>query len=320
MGISFPTSNNYRLQVTKVKANGTQFTPVNGVLNGGPLRKVKLVFGQTQKAYRYAPPGNVLLTDSNITNTPYQDYVNIPFSAFAVDDLDSSGGAPRQLNIAFVDADANGVWDPDTTALGKYQLVYILASTYDANPNTVYTSKNIGFPGPNQFGGFDIMYAWAARVRTLNGAPMTYQNGDELIIYPYTITRADFVPGHSVHYDFSVNGSIVGNNGVAQSRADMDKVNVFPNPYYGGHRLESSAFTRFVYFSNLPSVCTIYIYSLNGELIRQINRNNTNANNSLEQWDMQNSEGVSVAIGMYIEYVDAPGIGTKILKLSILTP
>jgi hypothetical protein len=278
------------------------------------------VFGQNQKAHRYSPGSNVLLTDTSIVNTPFRDYVDIPFSVFAIDELDSSGGAPRQLNVAFVDADDNGIWDPDTTSLGKYQIVYIMASTYDPNPNTVYTSKNIGFPGPSQFGGFDIMYAWAPRVRTVNGVPLTYQNGDELIIYPYTITRPDFVPGYPVYYNFNVDGSIIGNNSLAMQKGDIEKIKIFPNPYYGGHRLESGDNSRFIYFSNLPAKCDIIIYSLNGGVIRIINRNNTDPENSLESWDLRNTTGAYVSSGMYIAYVDAPGIGAKILKFAVLSP
>jgi hypothetical protein len=247
--------------------------------------------------------------------------VDIPFSVFAIDELDSSGGTPRQLNVAFVDPDNNGIWDPDTTGLGKYQIVYVLASTYDPNPNTVYTTKNIGFASPvTGFGAFDIMYAWVPRVRVVGGAPMTYQTGDELIIYPYTLSRPNFVPGYPVYYDFTVAGSIIGSNEIARNRGDLDRINVFPNPYYGGHRLERSDFDRFVYFSNLPAKCNIYIYSLNGELLKTINRENNDPNNSLEKWDLTNSNGIYVASGMYIAYIDVPGLGSKILKLAIMTP
>lgn len=322
MGISFPHASNFRTVATRVKANGTQFTPLSGSLSGGPLRIVKIVFGQTQKAYRYSSNrGNELQLDTTLNNMPYRDYVDIPFSVFAADPLDSSAGATRQLNVAFVDTDDNGVWDPDTTALGKYQLVYILASTYDPNPQTFYTTRNVGFSSPvSGFASMDIMYVWAPRVRNVNGAPMTYQTGDVLTIYPYIITRPEFVPGYPIYYEFNVDGTIIGSNTIAQQRNDLDRVNVFPNPYYGGHRLETSDFDRFVYFSNLPMMCNIYIYTLNGELVKVINRNSTDPQNSLEKWDLTNLDNIYVASGMYIAYIDAPGIGNKVLKIAIMTP
>lgn len=319
VGFSFPTIASFRLAATRVKANSMQFTSSGGVLNGGPLRKIRIIFGQTQTAYRYSTGTNVLLTDTSLVNTPWRDMVNIPFSVFAVDEMDSSGGVPRQLNVAFIDADDNGQWDPDTSKLGKYQITYIFASDYSQSQNSAYTSRNLGFS--SQFQQVDIMYAWVPRViKGPNGVPLTYTNGDYLEIYPYIPTRADFVPGYPVSYSWTINGTITGDNSLASSRNEIDKVKVFPNPYYGTSRLETDPFNRFVYFSNLPAVCTIYIYSLNGVLVSKIERNSLDPNNSLEQWNLRNRDDIPVASGMYIALVDAPGIGYKVLKLAIFTP
>jgi len=320
VGVSFPTSNTYRGIKSRIFANGPYFyvgSGANPSLTGGPLRKVRIVFGQQQLAYRYVPTSP--LPDTNFTTTPYVDYVNVPFQVFAVDPLDSSGGSPRQLNCAFIDADNNGQWDPDASPMGKFQIVYIFASSYDPNPSIVYTSRNPGSPSTSLgFGGLDIMYAWVPRVRP--GGPQTYQNGDVFEIYPYIPTRGDFVPGFPVNYSWTVQGSIISSSSLAAQNNQMDKVKVFPNPYYGTSRLETDPVNRFVYFSNLPAQCTIYIYTLDGILIRKINRSVTNPQNSLEPWDLRNDSDIPVASGMYIALVDAPGIGTKVLKLAIFTP
>ncbi|MBK8983545.1 MAG: hypothetical protein IPM38_14810 [Ignavibacteria bacterium] len=139
LGISFPTQgrfNNFRSRIT---ANGKQFTEgtgTNTLMAGGPLRKVQFVFGETSKAYRYAPASNVLLTDTNLIVTPYRDMTDVPFAVYSVDELDSSGGAPRRLNIAFVDADADGIWNPDESKLGKYQFTYIFDIYYSETPES----------------------------------------------------------------------------------------------------------------------------------------------------------------------------------------
>ncbi len=326
MGISHPSSNNYNTFRSRVFANGTQFRPINpginDMLTGGPLRKVRIVFGQTQKAYRYSTGSNALLTDTVLSIIPYQNMIDIPFQVFAIDPNDSTGGAQRQLNVAVVDPDNDGVWNPDTTRYGKYEVVYILASGYDANPSPLYTNKNPGNASPSTgFASMDIMYAWAPKVlRIPNGPPLTYTAGDVLEIYPYLITRPEFVPGYPVKYSWTVQGTIIGNSGLATSRNDMDRVNVFPNPYFGGSRLETNSINRFVYFSNLPTKCTIYIYSLSGVLVRKISRDNTDPNNSLEKWNLRNQDDISVASGMYIAVVDVPGVGTKVLKFAIFTP
>lgn len=326
LGMSFPTSANFRQLRSSIAANGLYFMGPSGQgdnITGGPLRRIRIVFdnqspANQRLAYRYVPP-LPLPNDTDFSSSPYVDMVGVPFKVYAVDPLDSSGGTPRQLNVAFVDADGNGQWDPDTTKLGKYQITYIFASDYSSTPYSGYTTRNPGQAASFLF--MDIMYAWVPRVKKApNGAPMTYSNGDVLEVYPYTITRAEFVPNRPVYYQWTVQGSVLGDKSFASTNNQMDKVKVFPNPYFGGSRLENDPFNRFIYFSNLPSECTIYIYTLNGVLARKIIRNSTDPMNSLEKWNLKNQDEISVASGMYIVLVDAPGIGTKVLKVAIFTP
>ena len=67
----------------------------------------------------------------------------------------------------------------------------------------------------------------------------------------------------------------------------------------------------------MPKTATIYIYSLNGNLIRQINKND---NTTTINWDLLNTDRIPIASGIYIAFIDAPGIGTKTIKLAIFTP
>jgi len=97
---------------------------------------------------------------------------------------------------------------------------------------------------------------------------------------------------------------------------DLDAIRVVPNPYYGFNNLETPLTGHFITFRRLPKVCTIKIYTLNGDLIRRIDKNDLN---STVQWNMANLENVTVASGMYIVLIDAPGIGQKVLKIAIFT-
>ena len=324
LGMSFPTQgrfNNFRSRIT---ANGVQFnegTGANTLMTGGPLRKVQFVFGETSKAYRYAPAVNVLQTDTNLSVIPYRDMVDVPFSVYSADELDSTGGAPRRLNIAFVDSDADGSWNPDETGLGRYQFTYVLTSSYSETPNANYVSRggqpiNPGSANPTfGFTAMDVMYAWLPRRAT---AGSMWTAGDKLTVYPYRITRPSFVPGVPIKYSWKVEGTQTGNTELAKNQ--MNNIKVFPNPYYGGQSLETDPFARFIYFSNLPSTCDIYIYTLSGVLVRKLSRNNSDPNNSLEQWDLQNSDQIPVASGMYIVFVDGGSLGSKTLKVAIFTP
>ncbi|MBK8983549.1 MAG: hypothetical protein IPM38_14830 [Ignavibacteria bacterium] len=203
LGMSFPTQGSFNNYRSRISANGKFLSPGtndNTLLTGGPLRKIKIVFGETSKAYRYSPAVNVLLTDSGFTNTSFADIVNIPFSVYAVDELDSTGGNRRRLNIGFVDADANGLWDPDDSPLGKYQFTYIFASDYSETPEQQYMTRsgqniNPGSGSPAYgFLALDIMYAWLPRVKSVNGVLQTWSAGDVLTVSPYRVTRAEFVP------------------------------------------------------------------------------------------------------------------------------
>ena len=99
----------------------------------------------------------------------------------------------------------------------------------------------------------------------------------------------------------------------------MEKIKVVPNPYYGFSTLDRSAIDKFVTFRNLPPNVTIKIYTLNGDLIKLINKSGNGPTASTAEWNLQNQDGVPVASGIYVALVDAPGIGTKVLKLVIFT-
>jgi len=323
IGMTFPTLGTFRNLKTKIFAHGRYFAPgtgTNATLTGGPLRKIQIVFGQSSMAYRYATAINVLRTDTNLSQTPYAGMVSVPFSVFSVDELDSTNGAPRQLNVAFIDPDSSGTWDPDTTKLGKYQITYILSSTYSPDPSPVYTTKNLGISAPNTgFPAFDIMYAWVPRVKkSASGVPLNFTNGDKLTVSPYRVIRPDFVPGYPVKYSWSVQGTQVNNSAV--NAAEIDKIKAFPNPYYGTSELEyDSGGEKFIYFSHLPLQYNIYIYTLDGVMVKRIDRNQSDPSNTLEKWDLKNSESVKVASGMYIVYVDCKDLGTKTLKIAVFT-
>lgn len=96
---------------------------------------------------------------------------------------------------------------------------------------------------------------------------------------------------------------------------NLDKITVFPNPYFGAHSLEQNKYARFMRFTGLPTQSTIRIVSLAGIFVRKIEKNSTSP---YVDWDLLNSSGVPVASGVYIAYIDMPGIGTKIMKLAVI--
>jgi hypothetical protein len=108
--------------------------------------------------------------------------------------------------------------------------------------------------------------------------------------------------------------AVTQNSGTAAT--DVEKVNVFPNPYYAFNPAEPDRFTRFVTFNHLPTNATIRIFNLAGLQVRKLEKN---APGQFLRWDLQNESGLPVASGMYIAYIDMPDQGKqKVLKLMVI--
>jgi hypothetical protein len=111
-------------------------------------------------------------------------------------------------------------------------------------------------------------------------------------------------------FGFSELAAITGNNDAA--RAALDLIQVVPNPYYAASDYETNQVDNRVKIVNLPDVCTVTIYSLNGTLVRRYEKS-TSDKTSID-WDLKNYKNIPIASGLYIIHVKAPGIGERILK------
>jgi hypothetical protein len=95
----------------------------------------------------------------------------------------------------------------------------------------------------------------------------------------------------------------------------LESVQVVPNPYWAYSVYETSYDTPVLKFTHLPQNVTIRIFDLAGNLVRTLTKNDdTNELN----WNLRNEASLRIASGMYIAHVEAPGIGTKILKFAIV--
>lgn len=98
--------------------------------------------------------------------------------------------------------------------------------------------------------------------------------------------------------------------------ADVEKLNVFPNPYYGGNPQETNRFNRFITFNHLPQKATIRIFNLAGAQVRKLEKTD---DSQFFRWDLQNENGLPVASGVYIVHIEMPDLGkTKVLKAFIV--
>ena len=84
----------------------------------------------------------------------------------------------------------------------------------------------------------------------------------------------------------------------------IDRVLVVPNPYRGTAEWEVEYEDR-IKFTNLPPVAKISIFSLSGDLIKEIEHTNGQAE---EYWDLITRNNQSVVSGLYVYVVEAPDI------------
>ncbi|MBK6914527.1 MAG: hypothetical protein IPH11_13085 [Ignavibacteriales bacterium] len=104
-------------------------------------------------------------------------------------------------------------------------------------------------------------------------------------------------------YLFKIKGAVINSETVSQ---DINKIRVVPNPYvvsslfepeFGELRREP---LRQIQFVNLPSECTIHIFSVNADLVKTLYHNSTNGT---ETWDLRSESGREIAPGVYIYVV-----------------
>jgi len=106
-------------------------------------------------------------------------------------------------------------------------------------------------------------------------------------------------------------GEIIGNPSYK-----VNKINVFPNPYYGVNSEELNKYNRFVTINHLPQRATIRVFNLAGVLVQTITKDDPS---QFTRWNLNNQSNLPVASGLYIAYIDMPDLGaTKILKIAII--
>ncbi|MFZ1947899.1 MAG: hypothetical protein WAW06_10180 [bacterium] len=111
-----------------------------------------------------------------------------------------------------------------------------------------------------------------------------------------------------------------------QARRALDGVFVAPNPYRGSGDWERLDYEGRLAFMNLPKQCTIYIYSLTGEMVDALQHNLPGdqspdaAGNETggESWDMLTADNQSIASGVYLYRVVSKEYGEKLGKFAVV--
>jgi hypothetical protein len=129
--------------------------------------------------------------------------------------------------------------------------------------------------------------------------------------YAATVGAQQPVNANYPMYRFSTS-HMVPDRGVTEvAQEALDKIHAVPNPYLRYASKDPDHTDNLVRFINLPDECTITIYDLSGTRVRQIQKKSSI---TFVEWDMKNHAGKTIAGGMYLVHINAPGVGEKILK------
>jgi hypothetical protein len=241
--------------------------------------------------------GGQLATIRSRSNGAAIRNVRIPFEVWETE-------RNRQVNVSITDRniDAASPWG-DTGMPLFYRMsgrdyIVLIASAYGGDDTTKWAS--------NHNLRTDDYATWLIIFKQ-QGASVWHTGDVFKLVYANPI-----VPGTDT-WTFTTPSAQSYND--AKAKKDVDNINVWPNPYYGVNTQELNKYNRFVTFSHLPNTAKIRIFNLAGVLVKTIDHNSTS---QFERWDLANQSGLPVASGLYIAYIDMPGLGTKTLKVAII--
>ncbi|MEL6629359.1 MAG: hypothetical protein AAFQ92_27880, partial [Bacteroidota bacterium] len=129
-------------------------------------------------------------------------------------------------------------------------------------------------------------------------------------------------------YQFTLDESMATQLDQVDVESALDRINVVPNPYYGFSLYEERRLDTEVKITNLPAKCLVTIYNLEGNFIRQYDRDELEEQLPNEAfralptrqvtpnliWDLRNFRGIPVSSGVYLIHVSVPGVGERTLK------
>ncbi len=104
-----------------------------------------------------------------------------------------------------------------------------------------------------------------------------------------------------------------GNQQVTED--DLSQILVVPNPYVISHIGQKSSYDAKIYFTHLPKVCTIKVYTINGDLINTINHVDTDGTtrHGMDIWDLLSSNRQRSASQGLFAVIETPN-GAKVIK------
>lgn len=245
----------------------------------------------------------------SILAAPSMKLVSVPFNVLNVSEVDDQGNYVKgnyMLDETQTPATANnGKWDwgeplllRPTDASGATVSYFVQFSLY---PDTLIIDSTVVD---------DSTTIVDTTIKKFE--PIYPKEGD---IY-YVRTKKPFMKGDMYTYE-----SKKAELNKASAEVSLDNIYVVPNPYVAFSmaeepgRLPDKRGDKQLQFRNLPPECTIRIYTVTGELVSVIYKNDFT---NMATWDLLSDEGQRIAYGVYIYHIEVPDVGEKIGRFAVI--
>ena len=117
-------------------------------------------------------------------------------------------------------------------------------------------------------------------------------------------------------YTFSTDGYGATQPAGDRARERLADIGIVPNPYKGASDYEVSQLTNEVRFTNMPDVATIRVFTLNGTLVKTIEKSSPGI--ATISWNMTTEQNLPIASGLYLIHVTVPDVGETVLKFAVI--
>ncbi|MCF6269742.1 MAG: hypothetical protein L3J41_08535 [Melioribacteraceae bacterium] len=248
----------------------------------------------------------------SVLTVPSMQLGSVPFNVINTSEVDSLGNYVKgnyMLDETKNPATANGKWDwgeglilRATVPGGPAEVSYLMM--FSLRPDTLHFDTTFAVQPPDSVISIDTTVT--------KYEPILPKKGDRY----YVKTNKPFAAGDKYRYE-----SKAAEIDKANVKASLDDIFVVPNPYVAYSlaeepgRLPEKRGEREIQFRNLPKECTIRIYTITGELVTEIYKNDLT---SMATWDLLSYEGHRIAYGVYVYHIEVPDVGETIGRIGVI--
>lgn len=245
---------------------------------------------------RVYPADFIMTFAGNLGDSVATDNYNVDVPFFIINDTEGD-----TMKIRIFDQDHDGTWDrEDPVLILPYtgQITPYMFIVFDPYANVIET----------------IDLGDTVIIDTAFSEIIDVEQGDEFKI-SINIPFAE-----DDHYSFTTKASSID---LALAKEQLNKIAVVPNPYVVAEAweprltVESGRGERKIDFINLPTECTIKIFTMNGYLVNTLFHSSINESGTYS-WNMLSKDGLEIAYGLYIYHVDAGAAGEFTGKFALI--